>query len=128
MGESHTFAYPDLSPTIPPHPTGTGEEGLGGQTETMFNPLWSGLELVMADTSAEVLLPPDHETRLGSLLNLMKTVPNPTPKFDSSRFQMTSKQLSGYVFMVQSATSNLTEKFESNSMMLQGERDHVVDC
>ncbi|CAF1815829.1 unnamed protein product [Brassica oleracea var. botrytis] len=57
--------YPDLSlsPTIPPRPTGTGEEGPGGQTETMLNPLWSGLELVMAGTSAEVPLPPDHEAR-----------------------------------------------------------------
>ena len=30
----------------------------------MLNPLWPGLELVMADTSAEVPLPPDHEARL----------------------------------------------------------------
>ncbi|KAG2276243.1 hypothetical protein Bca52824_058798 [Brassica carinata] len=53
--------YPDLSlsPTIPPRPTGTGEEGSGGQTETMLNPLWPGLELVIAGTSAEVPLPPE---------------------------------------------------------------------
>ncbi|CAN6914881.1 unnamed protein product [Brassica oleracea] len=58
--------YPDLSlsPTIPPRPTRTGEESHGGQTETMLNPLWSGFELVMAGTSAEVHLPPDHEARL----------------------------------------------------------------
>ncbi|CAN7118886.1 unnamed protein product [Brassica rapa subsp. narinosa] len=58
--------YPDLSlsPTIPPRPTGTDEEGPGDQTETMLNSLWSGLELVMAGTSAEVPLPPDHEARL----------------------------------------------------------------
>ena len=31
----------------------------------MLNPLWPGLKLVMAGTSAEVPLPPDHETRLG---------------------------------------------------------------
>ena len=57
--------YPDLllSPTIPPRPTGTGKEGLGGQTETMLNPLWLELELVMVGTSAEVPLPPDHEAR-----------------------------------------------------------------
>ncbi|CAF1708529.1 unnamed protein product [Brassica oleracea var. botrytis] len=57
--------YPDLSlsPTIPPRLTGTGEEGPGGQTETMLNPLWPKLELVMAGTSAEVPLPPDHEAR-----------------------------------------------------------------
>ncbi|CAN7063083.1 unnamed protein product [Brassica oleracea var. botrytis] len=29
----------------------------------MLNPLWPGLKLVMAGTSAEVPLPPDHETR-----------------------------------------------------------------
>ncbi|CAN6839781.1 unnamed protein product, partial [Brassica oleracea] len=48
--------YPDLSlsPTIPPRLTKTGEEGPGGQTETMLNPLWSGFELVMTDTSAEL--------------------------------------------------------------------------
>ncbi|WZY78813.1 hypothetical protein YC2023_025197 [Brassica napus] len=59
------YRYPDLSlsSTIPPRPTGTGEEGPGSQTETMLNPLWLGLELVMAGTSAEVPLPPDHETR-----------------------------------------------------------------
>ncbi|CAN7077763.1 unnamed protein product, partial [Brassica oleracea var. botrytis] len=58
--------YPDLSlsPTIPPRPTGTGEEGPGGQTETMLNPLWPGLELVMAGTSAKVPLPPYHEARI----------------------------------------------------------------
>nr|VDD55383.1 unnamed protein product [Brassica oleracea] len=58
--------YPDLSlnPTIPPRPTRTGEEGPGGQTETMLNPLWLGLDLVMAGTSAEVPLPPDYEVRL----------------------------------------------------------------
>ena len=36
-------------------------EDPGGQTETMLNPLWPGLELVMADTSAEVPIPPDYE-------------------------------------------------------------------
>ncbi|CAF2143412.1 unnamed protein product [Brassica napus] len=68
--------YPDLSlsSTIPPRPTGTGEEGPGSQTETMLNPLWLGLELVMTGTSAEVPLPPDHETRspihpIGAALN-----------------------------------------------------------
>ncbi|CAN6813272.1 unnamed protein product, partial [Brassica oleracea] len=53
-----------LSPTIPPRLTGTGEKGPGGQTETMLNPKWPGLELVMAGTSAEVYLPPDHDVRL----------------------------------------------------------------
>ncbi|WZZ82167.1 hypothetical protein YC2023_102739 [Brassica napus] len=33
-------------------------------TEGMLNPLWPGLELVMAGTSAEVPIPPDHEARL----------------------------------------------------------------
>ena len=58
--------YPDfsLSPTIPSRPTGTDEEGSGGQTETMLNPLWPELELVMAGTLAEVPLPPYHEARL----------------------------------------------------------------
>ncbi|CAF1789320.1 unnamed protein product [Brassica oleracea var. botrytis] len=57
--------YPDfsLSPTIPPRPTGTGEEGSRGQTETMLNPLWPKLELVMAGNSVEVPLPPDYEVR-----------------------------------------------------------------
>ncbi|KAG2251237.1 hypothetical protein Bca52824_081373 [Brassica carinata] len=57
--------YPDLSLslTIPPRPTGTGEEGSRGQTETMLNPLWPKLELVMTGTSADVHLPPDHEAR-----------------------------------------------------------------
>ena len=44
-------------------------EGPGGQTETMLNPLWPGLELMMAGTSAEVPIPPDHEARL-TLLHL----------------------------------------------------------
>ena len=38
-------------------------EGPGGQTKTMLNPLWPGLELVMAGTSAEVPIPPDHKAR-----------------------------------------------------------------
>ncbi|WZZ04245.1 hypothetical protein YC2023_090166 [Brassica napus] len=60
----HTYPDLSLSPTIPPRPIGTGKEGPGGQTEIMLNPLWSGFELVMADTSTEVPLPPDHETQL----------------------------------------------------------------
>ncbi|WZY72357.1 hypothetical protein YC2023_004597 [Brassica napus] len=66
MEETATHMYPDLSlsPTIPPRPTGTGEEGPVSQTETMLNPLWSSLELVMTGTSAEVPLPPDHDARL----------------------------------------------------------------
>ncbi|WZY93506.1 hypothetical protein YC2023_065835 [Brassica napus] len=66
----HRRRYPDLSlsPTIPSRPTGTGEEGPGGQTETMLNPLWRRLELMMADTSSEVFLPPDHEARPLSFL------------------------------------------------------------
>ncbi|RID50407.1 hypothetical protein BRARA_H01138 [Brassica rapa] len=68
--------YPDLSlsPTIPPRPTGTGEKGPGGQTETMLNPLRPELELVMASTSAEVPLLPDHEAKraLRALKGLVK--------------------------------------------------------
>ena len=32
--------------------------------KTMLNPLWSGLKLVMADTSAEISLLPNYEARL----------------------------------------------------------------
>ncbi|WZZ07903.1 hypothetical protein YC2023_093824 [Brassica napus] len=55
--------YPDLSlsPTIPPFPTGTGEEGPGSQTETMLNPLWPELEL-------DRLIP--FQTRTGSIVSL----------------------------------------------------------
>ena len=38
--------------------------GFSAPTEGMLNPLWPGLEVVMADTSAEIPLPPDHEARL----------------------------------------------------------------
>ena len=34
----------------------------------MLNPLWPGLELVMADTLAEVPIPPDHEARLTTIM------------------------------------------------------------
>nr|VDD43454.1 unnamed protein product [Brassica oleracea] len=37
--------------------------GSSAPTEGMLNPLWPGLELVMADPSAEVPIPPDHEAR-----------------------------------------------------------------
>ncbi|WZY85326.1 hypothetical protein YC2023_031710 [Brassica napus] len=65
LSSHFTHTYPDLSlsPTIPQRPTGTGEKGLGRQTETMLNRLWSELELVMADTSTKVPLPSDYEAR-----------------------------------------------------------------
>ena len=44
-------------PTIP-------RRGSSAPAERMLNPLWPGLEVVMAGTSAEVSLPPDHEARL----------------------------------------------------------------
>ncbi|CAG7904987.1 unnamed protein product [Brassica rapa] len=65
--------YPDfsLSPTIPPRPTGTGEEGPRSQTKTMLNPLWPELEFVMAGNSVEVPLPPDYEVQLIWLLGVV---------------------------------------------------------
>uniref|UniRef100_A0A0D3C4I4 peptidylprolyl isomerase n=1 Tax=Brassica oleracea var. oleracea TaxID=109376 RepID=A0A0D3C4I4_BRAOL len=44
---------------IPNYP----RRGSSAPTEGMLNPLWPGLEVVMAGTSAEVPLPPDHEAR-----------------------------------------------------------------
>uniref|UniRef100_A0A0D3E5A1 NADP-dependent oxidoreductase domain-containing protein n=1 Tax=Brassica oleracea var. oleracea TaxID=109376 RepID=A0A0D3E5A1_BRAOL len=44
--------------------------GSSAPAEGMLNPLWPGLEVVMAGTSAEVPLPPDHEARFEKLLSV----------------------------------------------------------
>uniref|UniRef100_A0A0D3API1 Uncharacterized protein n=1 Tax=Brassica oleracea var. oleracea TaxID=109376 RepID=A0A0D3API1_BRAOL len=47
-----------------PHSQLSSRRGSSAPAEGMLNPLWPGLEVVMAGTSAEVPLPPDHEARL----------------------------------------------------------------
>ncbi|CAN7017686.1 unnamed protein product, partial [Brassica oleracea var. botrytis] len=42
--------------------------GSSAPTEGMLNPLWRGFEVVMAGTSAEVPLPPDHEVRFPKII------------------------------------------------------------
>ncbi|WZZ30605.1 hypothetical protein YC2023_014006 [Brassica napus] len=68
-----------LDSHIPNYP----RKGSSAPTERMLNPLWPGLEVVMAGTSAEVPLPPDHEARVVEGF-LFKTNTHSFSRFSSS--------------------------------------------
>ena len=51
----------------------SSRRGSSAPAEGMLNPLWLGLEVVMAGTSAEVPLPPDHEVRFPKIIFAVRT-------------------------------------------------------